>query len=97
MTNEELFNYLMTSDLNENWSPDDLKSMIIVFRTKIREFDGSKTSLSFEVSRLQNLLDFKDRLVVKKEIERKEFVNKFKKLSERKLTLKERFSGKINK
>ena len=97
MTDEELFDYLMTSDLHENWSPEDLKSMIIFFRTKVREFEGKKTSLSFEVEKLKNQLDFKDRLVIKKEIERKGFEAKFNKLSERKLTLKERFSGKIKK
>ena len=97
MTDEELFNYLMTSDLHENWSPEDLKSMILFFRTKVREFDGKKTSLSLEVEKLKNQLDFKDRMVLKKEIERREFEKKFKKLSERKLTLKERFSGKIKK
>jgi hypothetical protein len=97
MTDEELFAYLMTSDLHEDWSPEDLKSMIVFFRTKVREFEGRKTSLSLDIEKMKNQLEFKDRLVLKKEIERKAFEAKFDKLSERKLSFKERFSGKINK
>jgi len=97
MDDNELFDYLMTSDLHENWSLAELRSMILFFRNKVREIHGSKIALENEIEQINKKLSFNDRLVVKKEIEREEFEIKYNKLSERKLSFKERFFGKIIK
>ena len=95
MSDEELYDYLMTSDLHEDWSPEDLKSMILFFRKKVREAHSSKSSLEYTIDELQRKLDFKDRLVLKKDIERKDAERKAERLQNKKLTFKERLFGKI--
>jgi len=96
MTNEELFEYLMTSDLHEEWSPTELREMIKFFRKEVRMIHGSKKSMEYEIDKLKKESEFKDRLVTKKEIERKGFETSYNKILNRKLGFKERLFGKIN-
>ena len=95
MSDDELYDYLMTSDLHEDWSPDDLKAMILFFRKKVRKIHSSKTSLEYKIEQLQNKLEFKDRQVLKKELERKDAERKVETLQNKKLSFKERIFGKI--
>jgi len=95
MSDEELFEYLMTSDLVENWNIGELRKMIIFFRNKVRSIHNSKKVLDYKIDELEKAIEYQKRLALKKEIERKEWENKYIKLKSRKLSFKERLFGKI--
>ena len=97
MSDEELYEYLMTSDLHEDWSPDDLKSMIFFFRKKVRQAHSSTSAFEYKISELERKIDFKDRLLLKKESERRGFERDNDRLKNKKLSFKERLFGKIIK
>jgi hypothetical protein len=99
LEDEEILNYLMTSDFTEGLTPDEFKFLLYKFRYFYRiingknellktNYDGKVREFELEKSGFSKRID--DILTQKAEIE-----NKFDFLKSRRLSLKERLSGKI--
>ena len=100
-TNERLLNYLMTSDYEEGLSYSDFKHLLLSFRKFYRNISAKNDSLIVEIAKknqdiINNILIYTsevDKLNIEKANLENElhFINK-----SRKLTWKERLTGKIN-
>jgi hypothetical protein len=99
LNDDEILEFLMTSDFEESYSPGELKYLIIKFRYFYRLIHGrferlksdsefNETKFNKEVDNLKN--EIKSLMV---ESARKGDIIDF--MKSRKLTLKERISGKI--
>lgn len=102
LSEEDILNYLMTSDFNEGLTPDELIFLLCKFRNFYRVSYGKNQNMKIDLeSRIKEVEDFKmvknievqKYLMEKIEAERK--LEKIKKVLERKLSLRERFLGKI--
>ncbi len=100
LTEEEILDYLMTSDFNEGLTPDELRFLLFKFRNFYRTI---ASGLSNHKDRMDEAI--KNSKITVEEMEKKVFQienvnthieNKYKQLLEKKLTWKERLSGKIN-
>lgn len=98
-SNKDILNYLMTSDFNEDYKPEHLKDLLRKFRNFYRvlydknknisdSFLSENELLKKDLQRTEKLLDEEKRQVTILEADYKKIVN-------RKLTLRERLSGKI--
>jgi hypothetical protein len=99
LSEEEILNYLMTSDFNEGLTPEEYRLLLLQFRNFYRIISGKNELLRTELSgrdRIMNDLkmDFERKLnqtlVEKADVENKLMFN-----NNRKLTLKERWYGKL--
>jgi hypothetical protein len=102
LSEEEILNYLMTSDFNEGLTPDELIFLLLKFRNFYRISYGRNQNMKNELEvKTKDLEDFKKikNLEVHKylmeKIESEKKLEKIKKILERKLSWKERFIGKI--
>jgi hypothetical protein len=95
-------NYLMTSDFNEGLTPDQLVELLHKFRYEYRFLSGKNTSLTKELEK--NSLELENIKGLNFEIEKKsnarialleDELHFLRQRLNRKLTLKERFKGKI--
>jgi hypothetical protein len=102
LSEEDILNYLMTSDFNEGLTPDELIFLLCKFRNFYRVAYGKNEYFKSEIEgKKRELEDF--RTIKNKEVERYLFekieaerkLDKLEKVLKRKLSLKERFLGKI--
>jgi len=100
LTEEEILDYLMTSDFNEGLTPDELRFLLFKFRKFYRTI---ATGLANHKDRMDETIKISKISVenmeqkvqeIKKEQEIVE--NKYHLLLNKRLTWKERLSGKIN-
>lgn len=98
-SDEEILEYLMTSDFNDNLSPDDLKFLLQKFRHFYRILGGKSNSMEIErkkyASDLENLKFTKDNEIQLINSQKFQLIDDLKLLLHRKLTFKERFFGKL--
>lgn len=100
MSDEDLLDFLMTSDFNDNHSPEELRYLLLKWRYFYRVFNGRleryKDDSNWELGRLnekiENLIGEKIDLQIK--LANKE--NELDFLKSRKLSWIERIKGKIN-
>ncbi len=101
LSDNDILNYLMTSEFNEGLKPEELKFLLIKFRIFYRnkesnlsrvkyEYQAQDLKLKEEIERLK-----KENFDLSKELSIQS--NLYKNLLNRKLSLKERFSGKLSK
>jgi len=92
---EELVNYLMTSDFTENLSPVELIDLLINFRHFHRKQHSKTISKENEIDNLKKkCVQFENSIsILKKELEMIEF--KYRRIKTKKLSIKERIKGKI--
>ena len=99
LTDDEILDFLMTSEFEGDYSPDELKYLLYKWRYFYRvlhgklerhqiDSNGNVRQLSSEIDSLKSQLQ--GMMVEKTELE-----NKVDSMKQRKLTLKERLSGKI--
>jgi cell division protein FtsB len=99
LRDEEILDFLMTSDFEQEYKPEEFKYLLMKWRFFYRILNGryelQKTnsdhdlsSLSEEIKRLKTQISELQTSVADKE-------NQIHQLQNRKLTLKERMSGKI--
>jgi len=99
ISESELLEYLMNSDFNEGLKPDEFKFLLLNFRYHYRLLNGRFES--FKVGTDGKIRDLESNLQsIKKENEKLEFqssiyLGELNSLKSRKLSLKERFLGKI--
>lgn len=93
---EELINYLMTSDfVDADLSPDELKDLLNKFRYYYRIQHSHLNRKDNEIERLNKKINSYENSVniLEKELEMNEF--KYERIKTKKLSLKERLKGKI--
>lgn len=99
LSEKEVLDYLMTSDFNEGLTPEEYRLLLFQFRNFFRIISGKnellKTELSGKDREMDELRkDFEKRmnetLTEKAKVENKIMFN-----NNRKLTLKERWTGKL--
>jgi putative sterol carrier protein len=102
LNDENLFEYLMTSDFIENYKPDEWKFLLLKFRSFYKIVRGNKERVEqekdFEIKQLRIQVDNLKKSIEKEQIKSADIQNKLD-FSEkkRKLTWKERFKGEIER
>lgn len=99
LKDDEILDFLMTSDLEGDYKPDELKYLILKWRYFYRvlhsKYEYVKSENDLIIQQKETSDDFLKNQInaIKSQlIEKDDTINKLK---ERKLTLKERFTGKI--
>lgn len=99
LNDEEILDYLMTSELDNDLSPKELKYLIIKYRYFYRLLHGKmeriKTDKESEIDLLNNKVINMNNYITSLQIQNTDKENLINSLKTRKLTWKERFSGKI--
>jgi len=102
ISDEDLLEYLMTSDLNENHKPSEYKFLIMKFRAFYKILRGryklETGDLKFSLNNRDEIIASKDKEVLLAKTEKAEVVNKLNSNGKkRKLTWKERWNGEIER
>lgn len=97
VTNEELLEYLMTSDFVEDAEPEKLRDLLKSFRYFYRLQYGKSESLKHEIDKYKYETNVRSLKLLKTETELKNEQMKYNALSNRKLSFRERLFGKIIK
>ena len=99
LEDDEILNYLMTSEFTEGLTPDEFKFLLYKFRYFFRIMNGKNESLKTEIEgksrQLENVKLVHSRQVENILIQKAQIENEFNFLKSKKLSLKERFLGKI--
>lgn len=99
LTDEEILEYLMTSDIIENFRPDEYKYLIFKFREIYRILHGRhqlyKTDAGRTIQELKSSEEISNKTIYDLQVLNANLSNEINSLkSPRKLTWKERLSGK---
>jgi len=101
LSDNDILDYLMTSDFNEDLSPKDLKYLLNKYRYFYRILNGrlerTNIDIKTDIDRMDNIIEElnKDKIIKQLDINNKEVL--IHNLENRKLPLKERITGKIIK
>jgi hypothetical protein len=100
LNDEDVLNFLMTSEFTEgDYSPSEFRYLLTKWRYFHRYFQGrneqTKMSLEDTIKRLQEELEVVKKSEYDTQVKVADKDNLINSLKSRKLTLKERFSGKI--
>ena len=99
LKDEEILDFLMTSEFEENYKPEELKYLLHKFRYFHRVLSGKydliKTDSQAETKKLKEMLESKEFEINQILTENASLKDNISSLKNRKLTLKERVSGKI--
>ena len=99
LKDEEIMDFLMTSEFEDDYKPEELKYLLVKFRYFYRALHGRhelvKSDSEFSIKKMEQESEAKDNeiLQLKTQLANKEDI--INSLKNRKLTFKERFSGKI--
>jgi hypothetical protein len=99
LPNDEILDFLMTSEFENNYSPDELKYLLLKWRYFYRllygRYERIKTDSIGEIEMMKNSLDLlnleKSKLFI--EIQNKD--SEIRSIKNKKLTWKERIKGRI--
>jgi len=99
LKDDEIMDFLMTSDFEDDYKPEELKYLLHKWRYFYRLLHGSserfKSDATFEIAKLKEEVDFKGKKEQGLLIQITDKQNIIDSLKNRKLTFKERISGKI--
>lgn len=98
LTDKEILEFLMTSDFNENLSPDETRFLLLKFRNFYRVTSSRNDLLSSDLETARkNLTELSNlRQTVQQLLEQnKNLSEKLDTIMNKKLSIKERFFGKI--
>ncbi len=99
LNDQEILDFLMTSDFEGDYSPEELKYLLVKWRYFYRLLSGSsetmKVDLEFQIKKLSEKIDLLNNNITAQQVEIATRENKINELRSRKLTWKERFSGRI--
>jgi hypothetical protein len=99
LNDEEILDFLMTSELEGDLSPKELKHLILKYRYFYRILHGKmeriKTDKDAEIDLLNNKVINMNNYITTLQIQNTDKENLINSLKTRKLSWKERFSGKI--
>ena len=99
LTDEEILDFLMTSDFEDSYSPEELKYLLLKWRYFYRLFNGRsdryKSDSEFTIEQLNEQIMSLNNNKIMVEINLAQSEDIINSMKNRKLTWKERFSGKI--
>lgn len=100
LSDEQILQYLMTSDLNENFRPEEYKFLIFKFRDFYKVLHGKHQLQKIQSEKIIFDLESSNKSLNSQisdfEIQKNIAINDLEAIpKEKKLTLKERISGKI--
>ena len=100
LTEEEILDFLMTSDFENEFKPDEFKYLLLKWRYFYRVIHGKyellKTDSSYDVSKLEENIKFLEKEITSLQTMLTEKNEDLTQIKSRKLSLKERLTGKIN-
>ena len=99
LSDDEILNFLMTSDFDDNYSPDELKYLLQKWKYFYRIFNGRYERLKIDnisdIDTLKSQIEVLNNSITSLQIQVADKDNIINSLENRKLTWKERFTGKI--
>jgi hypothetical protein len=99
LKDEEIMNFLMTSEFEDDYKPEELKYLLFKFRYFYRILHGRhelvKSDGEFSLKNIKEESDAKDNEILRLRAQIANGEDILNSLKSRKLTFKERFSGKI--
>lgn len=99
LSDEEILDFLMTSEFEEEYKPEEMKYLLYKFRYFYRVLNGKYELLSSttetNIKKLNETIADKERQLNEQLYKNAELSNFSESLKNRKLSLKERISGKI--
>jgi hypothetical protein len=99
LNDEEILNFLMTSDFEQEYKPEELKYLLLKWRYFYRILNGRaelyKTNKEAEISHLDEEIKMLKSQILDHQFRLSEKENQISSMKTRKLSLKERISGKI--
>jgi predicted RNase H-like nuclease (RuvC/YqgF family) len=99
LKDEEILDFLMTSDFEQEYKSEELKYLLVKWRYFYRVLNGKfelqKTNSNYEIEHLQEEIKRLKAQILENQSIIAEKENKINTLESRKLTFKERLSGKI--
>jgi len=100
LTEEEILDFLMTSDFENEFKPDEFKYLLLKWRYFYRVIHGKyellKTDSSYDLSKLEENIKFLEKEITSLQRMLTEKNEDLTQIKSRKLSLKERLTGKIN-
>ena len=98
--NDEILEYLMTSDFNEELNKSELKALLIKFREFYRYMysvkDNKVIDRDFKIKKIEQEITFMKEKIIKLKFEKSELENEKNLLKRRKLSFMERIRGKLD-
>lgn len=98
--NDEILEYLMTSDFNEELNKSELKALLIKFREFYRYMysvkDNKVIDRDFKIKTFKEEITFMKEKIIKLKFEKSELENEKNLLKKRKLSFMERIRGKLD-
>jgi hypothetical protein len=99
LNDEEILNFLMTSDFDQDYKLDELKYLLLKWRYFYRILNGKielyKTNKEYEIQNLEEELKSMKSQVLDCQVKLSQKEDLLNSMKNRPLTLKERISGKI--
>jgi len=99
LDNGEILDFLMTSDFEGDYKPEELKYLLIKWRYFYRLLNGKydllKTDSEFDLKKSKEEISSKEQMIKQILVENAELKNKINILKGRDLSWKERIIGKI--
>ena len=99
LTEEEILDFLMTSEFEDNYSPEELKYLLLKWRYFYRIFNGKYERLrddkSSEIEKLSSEVEIQKNTIINLQIDGANKDDLINSMKNRKLTWKERFTGQI--
>jgi len=99
LTDEEILEFLMTSDFENEYKPEEIKYLLFKWRYFYRVLHGKvdliKSDKEFEIESLVGEIERLKTINKELMVKNKDQEEKLLQIKNRKLTLKERISGKI--
>ncbi len=100
LTENEILDYLMTSEFNEGLTPDEFKFLLMQFRYFYRLMNGKNENMKLQIdTKNRDIMEIKkihEQNLNSVLYEKANLENKLNMLKSRKLSWSERFSGKLN-
>lgn len=99
LDDEEILNFLMTSDFEDNYSPTELKYLLTKWRYFHRHFQGisnrEKMALEGELAHTKDMLSDKENQILNLQVDLANKQNEIDFIKSRKITLRDWWRGKI--
>jgi hypothetical protein len=99
LSDEDVLNFLMTSEFEGDYSPEELKYLLVKWRYFFRLFQGrneqTKMSLEDTILKVEEQLEIKKKSEFDLQVELAKKEDLFSSIKNRNLTFKERWTGKI--
>ena len=100
LTEEEILDFLMTSDFESEFKPDEFKYLLLKWRYFYRVIHGKhellKTDSSYDISKLEEKIKFLEKEINSLQAMLTNKSDEINQIKMRKLSLLERLKGKIN-